>query len=76
VIVSRQTRGRKGAGATLITGLPLSDIELARLSKALKTKCGVGGTLKNGVIELQGDQRDSVIALLEAQGFVVKRAGG
>jgi len=76
VIVSRETKGRKGAGATLITGLPLSDIELTRLSKTLKTKCGVGGTIKNGVIELQGDQRDKVIALLEAQGFQVKRAGG
>jgi len=61
---------------TLITGLPLADTELAKLAKALKARCGVGGSIKDGVIELQGDQRDKLQPLLEADGYQVKRAGG
>ena len=76
VRVSRETKGRKGAGVTLITGLPLSDQELAKLAKTLKTKCGVGGAVKDGVIELQGDQRDQALALLSAAGYAPKRSGG
>lgn len=76
VLVSRETKGRKGAGATLITGLPLSDQALGKLAKTLKSRCGVGGTVKAGIIELQGDQRDKVIALLEAEGYQSKRSGG
>jgi len=72
----RETKGRKGAGVTLVTGLPLSDDELARLAKRLKSLCGVGGTVKDGVIELQGDQRDKVLPLLSGDGYQVKRAGG
>jgi translation initiation factor 1 len=61
---------------TLVTGLPLSDNDLQRLAKCLKAACGVGGTVKDGVIELQGDQRDKVKDLLEADGHTVKRSGG
>ena len=76
VIVSRETKGRKGAGVTLIRGLPLSDAELAKLAKRLKSTCGVGGAVKEGTIELQGDQRRKVADWLEGDGFRVKLAGG
>jgi translation initiation factor 1 len=76
VRLARETKGRKGAGVTLITGLPLSDSDLIRLAKSLKARCGVGGSVKDGVIELQGDQRDKLLPLLEAEGYRVKRAGG
>ena len=76
VRLQRETRGRKGAGVTLVTGLPLSDGDLNKLAKTLKSRCGVGGSVKNGVIELQGDQRDKLQPLLEAEGYRVKRAGG
>lgn len=76
VRLKRETKGRKGAGVTLVTGLPLSDPDLVRLAKTLKTRCGVGGSVKDGVIELQGDQPDKLQPLLEAEGYRVKRAGG
>ena len=76
VIVSRETKGRKGAGVTLIRGLPLSDDGLETLARALKRRCGVGGSVKAGVIELQGDQRANARAALEADGYRVKLAGG
>lgn len=76
VTVSRETKGRKGAGVTLIRGLPLSDQDLTRLARVLKSKCGVGGSVKEGVIELQGDQRSKVRDLLAADGFSVKLSGG
>jgi translation initiation factor 1 len=76
VRLARETKGRKGAGVTLITGLPLADAELTRLARTLKARCGVGGAVKDGVIELQGDQRDKIQPLLEADGYQVKRAGG
>lgn len=76
VRVSRETKGRKGKGVTLVTGLPLSGDELAALGKALKKRCGAGGTVKDGVIEVQGDRRDVLVAELEARGYRVKRAGG
>ena len=56
VRVGRETKGRKGKGVTVVTGIPLPDKELRRLAKELKQRCGCGGTLKNGVIEIQGDQ--------------------
>ncbi len=76
VRVSRETKGRKGKGVTLVTGLPLGAAELAALAKVLKKRCGTGGTVKAGVVEIQGDQRDALVAELEARGYTVKRAGG
>jgi len=61
---------------TVVRGLPLSDAALLTLAKNLKSKCGVGGSVKDAVIELQGDQRDKVQGLLEADGYRVKLSGG
>jgi translation initiation factor 1 len=71
-----ETKGRGGKGVTVVRGLGLDDIALTALGKKLKTACGVGGTAKDGVIELQGDHRDRVLALLKEQGRNVKKAGG
>lgn len=76
VRVSRETKGRKGKGVTLVTGLPLPPDDLADLAGELKRKCGAGGTVKDGNIELQGDRRDVVVELLRERGYEVKRAGG
>lgn len=76
VYVSRQTKGRKGKGVTLISGLPLAADALAGLAKRLKQKCGCGGTAKDGVIEIQGEQRQLLKAELEKLGYTVKIAGG
>ena len=74
--VSRETKGRGGKAVTLVRGLPLDAQALAALGKRLRTACGAGGTLKDGVIEVQGDHTDRVVALLQAEGWIVKRAGG
>jgi len=76
VRLQRQTKGRKGKGVTLITGIELPNDELKQLAKALKTRCGVGGSVKDFVIELQGDQRDIAAEFLKKKGFQVKLAGG
>lgn len=76
VRVSRETKGRKGKGVTLVTGIPLAEKELKAFAKVLKAKCGTGGTVKDGVVEIQGDQRDILVPLLQAKGWTVKRAGG
>ena len=76
VRVSRETKGRGGKAVTLVKGVALDALALAALGKQLKTACGSGGTVKDGVIEVQGDHCDRVIELLKAQGMVVKRAGG
>jgi translation initiation factor 1 len=76
VRVGRQTQGRKGKGVTVVTGVPLAGPELAALATELKKRCGSGGTLKDGVIEIQGDHRDLLVALLTQRGWTVKRAGG
>jgi translation initiation factor 1 len=76
VRVSRETKGRAGKGVTLVRGLALDEPALATLGKQLKTACGSGGTVKNGVIEVQGDHCERVVEILKSQGFVVKRAGG
>lgn len=76
VRVSRETKGRKGKGVTLIKGLALDDPALVQLGKQLKTACGSGGTVKDGVIEIQGDHCERVMDMLKQQGWVVKRAGG
>ena len=76
VRVSRQTKGRKGKGVTLIDGIGGDAASLAQLAKKLKTTCGSGGTVKNGVIEIQGDQIERVLKYLIQQGWKAKRAGG
>jgi len=77
VRVSRETKGRGGKAVTLVRGVPLVAEDLAALGKRLRTACGSGGTVKEGVIEVQGDHADRLVALLAAEGqWVVKRAGG
>ncbi len=76
VRVSRETKGRGGKAVTVVRGVALNAIELAVLGKKLRAGCGTGGTVKDGVIEVQGDHCDRVIEALKKDGFTVKRAGG
>jgi len=77
VRVSHETKGRKGKGVTVIKGLALDAAALAAVGKQLKTACGSGGTVKDGVIEIQGDHRDRLVEELKKLGYVdVKKAGG
>jgi translation initiation factor 1 len=77
VRVGRQTQGRKGKGVTVVTGLPLAGDALAELATRLKKRCGSGGTVTDdGVIEIQGDHRDTLVAELGRLGYPVKRSGG
>jgi len=76
VRVRREVQGRKGKTVTSISGVPLPDAELRELASELKRHCGSGGSAKDGVIEIQGDHRDALVALLETRGYTVKRAGG
>ena len=76
VRVSRETKGRGGKAVTLVKGVALDAEALEALGKKLKTACGSGGTVKDGVIEVQGDHVERVVAALKAQGFNAKRAGG
>jgi len=76
VRIGRETKGRGGKAVTIVRGIPLATQELKALAKALKQKCGVGGAVKEGNIEIQGDQRQLIKTELEKQGFTVKLAGG
>ncbi len=76
VKVSRETAGRRGKGVTVVSELPLTLDQIDALATTLKSKCGTGGTAKDGRIEIQGDQRDRIAAELEKLGYKVKRAGG
>ncbi|EKY3224784.1 stress response translation initiation inhibitor YciH [Cronobacter dublinensis] len=76
VRIQRQTSGRKGKGVCLITGIDADDTTLNTLAAELKKKCGCGGAVKEGVIEIQGDKRELIKSLLEAKGMKVKLAGG
>ncbi|ALB70480.1 stress response translation initiation inhibitor YciH [Cronobacter muytjensii] len=76
VRIQRQTSGRKGKGVCLITGIDADDAALNTLAAELKKKCGCGGSVKDGVIEIQGDKRELIKSLLEAKGMKVKLAGG
>jgi translation initiation factor 1 len=76
VRVRRETKGRGGKIVTVITGLPGSDDELGALAGELKRSCGSGGTAKDGIIEVQGDHCDLLVAELTRRGFTAKRAGG
>ncbi|MWN31743.1 MULTISPECIES: stress response translation initiation inhibitor YciH [unclassified Gilliamella] len=74
--IQRQTSGRKGKGVCVITGFDMSDAQLLQLAAELKKRCGCGGSVKDGIIEIQGDKRDLLKSLLEDKGFKVKLAGG
>ena len=74
--VERSTKGRKGKGASLISGLPLDGASLNELAKKLKQNCGTGGAVKNGVIEIQGDHRDLLVEHLKKLGYNAIKAGG
>jgi len=76
VRVSRQSKGRGGKNVTLVKGLALDPVALALLGKQLRTACGSGGTVKDGVIEVQGDHCDLVVDMLKKLGHDAKRAGG
>ncbi|MES2740361.1 MAG: translation initiation factor Sui1 [Pseudomonadota bacterium] len=76
VRVMCQTKGRGGKSVTVIKGLTLDDAALTLLGKQLRTACGAGGTVKDGVIEVQGEHAELVMALLTKHGHRPKRAGG
>jgi len=76
VRVGRETKGRKGKSVTVISGVPLDSNGLRGLAKHLKQQCGTGGTVKEGIIEIQGDHREALIEELKKQGYIVKRSGG
>lgn len=76
VRVKREVAGRRGKPVTTVHGVPLASDALKALAGELKRRCGSGGSTKGGVIEIQGDHRDTVIAELETRGYTVKRAGG
>lgn len=76
VRISRETKGRKGKGVTLISGLAVDAKELKNVAKKLKQLCGTGGAVKDGIIEIQGDKREVIFDALKKQGYQVKLAGG
>ena len=76
VRVRRETKSRGGKTVTTVEGVPLPGGALRDLLSELKRRCGTGGTLKDGVMEIQGDHREPIVAELSRKGFTVKRAGG
>lgn len=76
VRIQKQTKGRKGKGVSIVTGLDLEDTALKLIAAELKKVCGCGGSVKDGNIEIQGDARDKIKAALEKKGYTVKLAGG
>ena len=76
VRIKRETKGRKGKGVTTISGLLLEDKALKDLAKELKKICGTGGSVKDHVIEIQGDNREKIKGFLESRNYTVKLAGG
>jgi translation initiation factor 1 len=76
VKVRRETSGRRGKAVTTVADVPLDDDGLKELAGRLKKRCGVGGAVKDGVIELQGDHRDAVLEVLKADGYDAVLAGG
>ena len=76
VRVGRETKGRAGRGVTTVSGLPLAAAELGELAAKLKKRCGSGGTLRDGVIEIQGEHRDVIVAELLKLGWPAKKSGG
>lgn len=76
VRVRRESKGRGGKVVTLVTGLPLNAGQLKDMARQLKQACGVGGAVKDGVVEIQGDQVDKILPWLAGQGYKAKKAGG
>ena len=76
VRIQKETKGRKGKGVSIVTGLDLDDAALKLMAAELKKVCGCGGSVKDGNIEIQGDARDKLKAHLEKKGYKVKFAGG
>ena len=76
VRVARETKGRAGKGVTVITGLPLSLADIEALAAKLKKRCGSGGTVRDGIVEIQGDHRDAIVAELIKLGWPAKKSGG
>jgi translation initiation factor 1 len=76
VRIGREAKGRKGSGVSVITGIPLDDKGLRNLARQLKQKCGTGGTVKSGTIEIQGDHREMLMQELSKLGYRVKVSGG
>jgi translation initiation factor 1 len=76
VVVGRQVAGRGGKAVSVISGLPLDEAQLAELATRLKKLCGAGGSVKEGVIEIQGEHRERLVAELTRLGYAAKRAGG
>ena len=76
VRVGREVKGRAGKGVTTVTGLPLAMAEIEALATTLKKRCGSGGTVREGVIEIQGDHRDAIVAALAGLGWQAKKSGG
>ena len=76
VCVGRETKGRAGKGVTTVTGLALAIADLEALAARLKKRCGSGGTVRDGVIEIQGDHRDLIVAELIKSGWPAKKSGG
>ena len=76
VKVRREVAGRRGKAVTTVSGVPVDDVELKALAGRLKKRCGVGGSVKGGVIELQGDHRAVVVEVLDAEGYAPVLAGG
>lgn len=76
VRLRRETKGRKGKGVTLVEGVLKTPSDLKVFAKELKTLCGTGGTVKSGVIEIQGDVRDKLQGYLIEKGYQVKKVGG
>ncbi|MAG31096.1 MAG: stress response translation initiation inhibitor YciH [Deltaproteobacteria bacterium] len=75
VRVGRSTKGRKGKVVTTVTGVPGAEQELSALAGELKRRCGTGGAVKDRIIEIQGEHRDTLVEELEKRGFKVKRVG-
>jgi translation initiation factor 1 len=76
VKVRREVAGRRGKAVTTVSGVPVDDAGLKELAGRLKKRCGVGGSVRNGVIEIQGDHRDAVVEILKAEGYTPVLAGG
>jgi translation initiation factor 1 len=76
VRVGRETKGRRGKCVTLVTGVPLDSEGLLQMAKRFKQRCGTGGTVKDGIIEIQGDHRDTLVGELTKLGYMVRKSGG